>query len=235
MIATYLFGHEHQISSLDKLPPNEFGDFLAGVFAPLAFAWLVVGVLVQKEELSQQLREFQHSVGQQIAHNRLVEEQLDRNRLKDLATSIMVDVRAFLSDVIFSSGELKIAYCRKEEKSDITVDDREWRVTQQGHRLFGDEAIVRKYLETDNLPEAFKHLRDRLRSSLLDFDRETTVPLFSDSFDVHLGALRDELSRILRRVEGVHDAELNSVLRSIRLRELRDDVARVEKRSLESH
>ncbi|MEQ1672730.1 MAG: hypothetical protein ABL893_17905, partial [Hyphomicrobium sp.] len=45
-----------------KSPPNSFGDALAGIFAPLAFLWLVVGVFVQKDELSQQLKEFQHSV-----------------------------------------------------------------------------------------------------------------------------------------------------------------------------
>lgn len=31
--------------------PNEFGDALAGIFAPLAFLWLVVATFLQKEEL----------------------------------------------------------------------------------------------------------------------------------------------------------------------------------------
>ncbi|MCH2496045.1 MAG: hypothetical protein MK104_03430 [Erythrobacter sp.] len=33
------------------LEPNEFGDMLAGVFAPLAFLWLVLGFLQQGKEL----------------------------------------------------------------------------------------------------------------------------------------------------------------------------------------
>ncbi|MCR4376521.1 MAG: hypothetical protein NUV50_00305, partial [Rhodospirillales bacterium] len=33
--------------SFTTLKPNEFGDFLAGTFAPLAFLWLVVGLLQQ--------------------------------------------------------------------------------------------------------------------------------------------------------------------------------------------
>lgn len=43
--------------SLEQLPemlgmkPNEFGDFLAGVFAPLAFFWLVLGFFQQGREL----------------------------------------------------------------------------------------------------------------------------------------------------------------------------------------
>ena len=32
---------------------NEWGDFFAGVFAPLAFMWLVVGYFQQGEELRQ--------------------------------------------------------------------------------------------------------------------------------------------------------------------------------------
>ncbi|WP_298333762.1 hypothetical protein [uncultured Erythrobacter sp.] len=33
------------------MKPNEFGDFLAGVFAPLAFFWLVLGFFQQGREL----------------------------------------------------------------------------------------------------------------------------------------------------------------------------------------
>jgi hypothetical protein len=58
---------------------NEWGDFFAGAFAPLAFLWLVIGYFQQGEELSQntealklqekalqsQVKELQHSVEQQ--------------------------------------------------------------------------------------------------------------------------------------------------------------------------
>jgi hypothetical protein len=54
------------------LPPNEFGDFLAGAFAPLAFLWLVLGFWQQGQELRHsadalwlQGKELQHSVEQQ--------------------------------------------------------------------------------------------------------------------------------------------------------------------------
>lgn len=36
---------------------NELGDFLAGLFAPLAFVWLFVAVMIQSEELSAQHKE----------------------------------------------------------------------------------------------------------------------------------------------------------------------------------
>jgi len=39
------------------MPPGEIGDSLAGIFAPLAFLWLVAAVLVQSQELQEQRRE----------------------------------------------------------------------------------------------------------------------------------------------------------------------------------
>lgn len=44
---------------LQCMPANEIGDFLAGAFAPLAFFWLVVTVLVQSQELKAQRHELQ--------------------------------------------------------------------------------------------------------------------------------------------------------------------------------
>lgn len=38
-------------NALAKMSPNEWGDFLAGSFAPLAFMWLVLGYLQQGDEL----------------------------------------------------------------------------------------------------------------------------------------------------------------------------------------
>jgi len=40
-----------KLSDLADMPLNEIGDFLAGVFSPLAFLWLVLGFLQQGREL----------------------------------------------------------------------------------------------------------------------------------------------------------------------------------------
>jgi hypothetical protein len=55
-----------------KLTPNEWGDFLAGSFSPLAFLWLVLGFFQQGKELRQnnealklQAAELKNSVEQQ--------------------------------------------------------------------------------------------------------------------------------------------------------------------------
>jgi hypothetical protein len=55
-----------------EMKPNEWGDFLAGIFAPLAFLWLVLGYMQQGEELrlstkalNLQAEELNNSVQQQ--------------------------------------------------------------------------------------------------------------------------------------------------------------------------
>lgn len=65
------------------LAPNEAGDFLAGVFAPLAFLWLVLGFFQQGQELRHsaealwlQGRELQNSVEQQRDLVNVTREQL---------------------------------------------------------------------------------------------------------------------------------------------------------------
>jgi hypothetical protein len=60
---------------------NEWGDFFAGVFAPLAFLWLIVGYRQQAHEIGQnrealllQAKELNNSVAQQKEMNRLTQE-----------------------------------------------------------------------------------------------------------------------------------------------------------------
>lgn len=69
------------------LKPNEWGDFFAGAFAPLAFLWLVLGYLQQGEELKTstkalqlQAEELKNSVEQQRALVEVSREQVDSLR-----------------------------------------------------------------------------------------------------------------------------------------------------------
>lgn len=61
-----------EINSLRELDPNEFGDFLGGTVAPIAFLWLVLGFWQQGRELRNsadalwlQMEELRNSVEQQ--------------------------------------------------------------------------------------------------------------------------------------------------------------------------
>nr|WP_321439407.1 hypothetical protein [uncultured Hyphomonas sp.] len=73
---------------------NEAGDFWAGMAAPLAFYWLVLGFFQQGKELRLQIKEMRHSVDQFKAQTSLIEQQLADNQ----KASAMADVDMFLRD-----------------------------------------------------------------------------------------------------------------------------------------
>jgi hypothetical protein len=81
------------------LTPNEVGDLFAGAFAPIAFLWLVVAVIVQSQELASQRkelaltrREFElnRDVAQAQAHQ-IAEQTLLLRREREQAEQTAVD------------------------------------------------------------------------------------------------------------------------------------------------
>jgi hypothetical protein len=62
------------------MPLNEVGDFLAGAFGPVAFLWLVLGFLMQSEELRMQAIELRASATQQKALAKAADEQAKAQR-----------------------------------------------------------------------------------------------------------------------------------------------------------
>lgn len=82
-------------SALLEMTPNEFGDFLAGCFAPLAFFWLVLGFFQQGDELRNSVaalhlqgEELRNSVEQQRQLVEVTRQQLGLDRaVKDAAAN----------------------------------------------------------------------------------------------------------------------------------------------------
>jgi hypothetical protein len=75
------------IDLAQSMKPNEWGDFFAGVFSPLAFLWLILGYLQQGEELKQstqalqlQAEELRNSVEQQRALVEVSRQQVESER-----------------------------------------------------------------------------------------------------------------------------------------------------------
>ncbi|MER8662438.1 hypothetical protein NKH34_14990 [Mesorhizobium sp. M1148] len=58
---------------LSCMQANTIGDFLAGAFAPLAFLWLVITVLVQSEELAAQREELELTRSEMTANRGVAE------------------------------------------------------------------------------------------------------------------------------------------------------------------
>lgn len=59
LVAIALWWQGQTVATFKEMAPNELGDFLAGVFAPIAFLWLVAAVLIQRRELELTRIEFE--------------------------------------------------------------------------------------------------------------------------------------------------------------------------------
>ena len=76
-IATILFLRSHDAWELLRAGNlNELGDFLAGVFTPLAFGWLVYGYLLQSKEIRLQREELALTRKQLGKQTELLQEQV---------------------------------------------------------------------------------------------------------------------------------------------------------------
>lgn len=89
------------ISEFKTMPPNAWGDFLAGTFAPLAFMWLVFGYRQQGEELKQntealrlQADELKNSVEQQKVLVETAKEELTLVQNKDSRQTRLETIQA---------------------------------------------------------------------------------------------------------------------------------------------
>ena len=78
-----------------KMEPNEWGDFLAGVGAPLALLWIIVGyfqhgkeIELQQEELRRQVEETAHLVKQSERHAGATEELVQVTRAAQEAETL---------------------------------------------------------------------------------------------------------------------------------------------------
>jgi len=111
---------------LPKLELNEIGDFLAGVFSPLAFLWLVLGFLQQGRELSLQAAELKNSVEQQrelveVSRRQLEAEiaarEAEQNRIAVAAQPVLVIKQKLASS---SGGKVNGQYILKNSGHQVT-------------------------------------------------------------------------------------------------------------------
>lgn len=79
----------------EEFTPSKLGDFIAGVFSPLAFYWFVVTVHLQRLELSETRKQFERQAAAaeqqadiQTQRNRREQVQSDKERLNEAISSI---------------------------------------------------------------------------------------------------------------------------------------------------
>lgn len=89
---------------------NEFGDFIAGAFAPLAFFWLVRGYYQQGHELQGQAIELKNSVKQQQRLAEIYEEEMRQKHFQVQPILIFTcnDIREYQENVPFEDEEGEI-------------------------------------------------------------------------------------------------------------------------------
>lgn len=100
--ALYVIGLAITIHGLGLTPMsswNEFGDFLAGAFSPIAFLWLILGYLQQQRELQQNTRaleiqaeELKNSVEQYKEMVKVANEQLEADRSMALQQNELLEL-----------------------------------------------------------------------------------------------------------------------------------------------
>jgi len=110
VVAVAVFGW----SKFSEMAPNEWGDFLAGTFGPIAFLWLVLGYLQQGQELRQngealkmQAEELAKSVEQ---HKELVKASQDQ---------VAVNREAFLHDLSSTFPKFEFSRTKHSDEGDV--------------------------------------------------------------------------------------------------------------------
>ncbi|MFN3225393.1 MAG: hypothetical protein ACE360_03980 [Hyphomicrobiales bacterium] len=82
-ISFFLFSNNDSVdlySTVTNMRWNELGDFLAGIFAPLAFFWLVIAVFVQSSQLNSQKEELSLTRQEMALAREIKEEEVNEAR-----------------------------------------------------------------------------------------------------------------------------------------------------------
>jgi hypothetical protein len=111
-----------KIDALERMPLNEMGDFLAGVFGPVAILWLILGFFQQGHELRQnnealrlQADELRNSVNQQkemagIAGRQLEAELLKANYEREQREAALLPSLRLIANVPSADGSLNVNF-----------------------------------------------------------------------------------------------------------------------------
>lgn len=144
------------------LEANEWGDFLAGVFAPVAFFWLVATVWIQSNELREQRRELALT-RQEFADNRAVAEAQAKEAHRQAE---------------FIGAQTKVIQQKERDEQLVTklVLLRSWVIASfasksaynsLGHRISEDRGYVTGG-SPDDPKEFFIHFQTRLNAAVMD-------------------------------------------------------------------
>lgn len=207
------------------LRPNELGDFLAGTFAPLAFLWLFVATMLQREELGLQRKELQETrevlalqkaeLARAADENREQTTIMKANLLSESEQKVYTEV-----DIILYSLALYIA--ANWPNSIIRSRD------QQHHRyLINVPAKYTDGISKENFDRSFNSVHNSSRESL-NLQGRDFEPV-SDECRQFLNYCRDELDRLCGSAKYNENYLSNVRINALQLRETLANINAIKK------
>jgi hypothetical protein len=174
---------------------NEFGDFLAGAFAPLAFLWLVLAVILQSAELKDQrialiaqLEESQTQTKMLVAEQAMANARTNNEKF----LAILKILRSKFRHFRFGSGTDEggdVAYFTDYGEAKITgleraiVDEREGNIPNDHHR--GRVEITLKHArELIGYIEDLKSLNRSLKGHDLELFKACHIPRLIEALEL---------------------------------------------------
>nr|WP_295470273.1 hypothetical protein [Mesorhizobium sp.] len=154
-------------------PPmaNEWGDLLAGAFAPLAFLWLLIAVMVQAQELKLQRREL--TLTRQGFEESRVLARAQGNEAKKQAEFIGRQTEIMVGTEEDRIRERRSAQVRAIARSIIeqisrSVDDASWKIVSSGTSELAQLQAYHKWL-IDNAERTDSYFTSDAHGALLHY------------------------------------------------------------------
>lgn len=217
----------HLWSRMIDLAPNELGDFLAGIFAPLAFLWLAAAVGIQSQELRAQRRELRLT---------RKEFELSRTVAEETRNEISQQAEAAEKNAAFVGQQTEILTAQFEEQKQRNADEELSRMLDQLayflRNRIGDRALVAlppegffsELMKTDGLPEnrddALISMSLRLQERINDLNQMDDNVLLTENTSQLLKRLNVLVSETEHLAEGA-SSSARAFLQSMGLVDLR--------------
>lgn len=149
-----------RFTQLNTMKLNEIGDFCAGVFGPITFFWLILGFIMQSEELKQssealklQASELKNSVEQQKEMVKVTTLQFERELEKEhLREKAMIQSSQPIFDFVkaesFSNSSGKVTYGFTLRNSGHSVTNvkvslpTDYELAQNSHKIWDDSVSI---------------------------------------------------------------------------------------------
>jgi hypothetical protein len=213
--------------SVFELKLNEWGDVFAGFFAPLAFIWVAMAVLIQREELRNQVFELKLS---RYAHEHQVKEYaksvLEFAKQSDILSKQLEfaveerNLSIFISEIriLFSDYITFSTYVPKLKSRYVVVDgvyrSGGRRSDIQEYEFLGRKDEVFRELNARNVIGAFAIVSEEIHSTRELIEKDKTI-LLQEQRDARAFVFIDEFAYKLRTLVMRNRDEKNVDVREI--------------------